>query len=138
MSGPDGSDADGSDADGTGPDGTGPDGTGPDGTGPDGSAAAAGDAVPVSFLHRRLSSAFARRVVTLEPGGSRPYRAAEWADALVVVEGGEVVLECPEGGRRRFPAGAVLWLDGVPLVALHNDGPEPAVLVAVSRRSPSR
>jgi hypothetical protein len=92
------------------------------------------DGEQVSFLHRRLSSTFAKRVVTLEPGTSRPYLAHEWADALVVVEAGEVQLECDDGGRRRFAAGAVMWLAGLGLLALHNDGVEPAVLVAVSRR----
>ncbi|HZG92804.1 MAG TPA: hypothetical protein VEZ42_21545 [Pseudonocardia sp.] len=110
--------------------------SGPDATSAAGPAHPDGDAAPVSFLHGRLSSAFTRRVVTLEPGGSRPYRSADWADALVVVEGGELVLECTEGGRRRFPAGAVLVLAGLRLLALHNEGPGPAVLVAVSRRSP--
>jgi hypothetical protein len=92
------------------------------------------DAEPISFLHRRLSSSFDKRVVTLAPGGSRPYLAAEWNDALVVLELGEVTLECDDGGRRRFAAGAVLWLADLGLVALHNEGAEPAVLVAVARR----
>jgi quercetin dioxygenase-like cupin family protein len=92
------------------------------------------DGERVSFLHRQLSSSFAKQVVTLEPGSSRPYLAHEWRDALVVVEAGEVQLECEDGGRRRFAAGAVMWLAGLGLLALHNDGVEPAVLVAVSRR----
>lgn len=94
------------------------------------------DAERVSFLHRRLSATFDKRVVTLEPGTSRPYLAHEWYDALVVVEAGEVQLECADGGRRRFAAGAVMWLAGLGLLALHNDGPDAAVLVAVSRRAP--
>jgi hypothetical protein len=92
------------------------------------------DGEPVSFLNRQLSSAFDKRVVTLPPGGYRPYLAAEWHDALVVLELGEVTLECADGGRRRFTANAVLWLAGLGLVALHNEGSEPAVLVAVARR----
>jgi quercetin dioxygenase-like cupin family protein len=88
----------------------------------------------VSFLNRELSASFAKRVVTVAPGTSLAYRSEEWRDALVVVESGEVVLECLEEGRRRFPAGAVLWLAGLRLVALHNEGHEAAVLVAVSRR----
>jgi len=95
------------------------------------------DADRVSFLHRRLSATFDKRVVTVEPGGRRPYRAAEWDGALVVVESGEVRLECADGGARRFAAGAVLWLAGLGLLALVNDGWEPAVLVAVSRRAPA-
>ena len=76
---------------------------------------------------------FARRTVVLEPGTSRRSSDAEWDDALVVVERGEVDLECTAGGRRRFAAGAVLWLTGISLAALHNVGSEPVVLVALTR-----
>jgi quercetin dioxygenase-like cupin family protein len=77
---------------------------------------------------------FARRTVVLEPGVSRRSHDAEWHDAIVVVEAGDVELECAAGGRRRFTAGAVLWLAGIDLRALHNVGPDPVVLLAVSRR----
>ncbi|MGH4025946.1 MAG: hypothetical protein ACRDRV_15325 [Pseudonocardiaceae bacterium] len=87
----------------------------------------------LSFLFRRLGPAFERRVIVLAPGGSRAYDEAEWRDALVVVEHGEVELECTAGGCRRFTCGEVLCLAGLPLRTLHNRGPEPAVLVAVSR-----
>jgi hypothetical protein len=43
---------------------------------------------------------------------------------------------CPPGptdSRRHFGCGDVLWLDGLPLRALHNPGRELAVLTAVSR-----
>lgn len=92
----------------------------------------------VSFLNRELSANFAKKVVTMAPGTSLPFRGEDWRDALVVVERGAVVLECVDEGRRRFPTGAVLWLAGLRLVALHNEGSEPAVLVAVSRRAPPR
>ena len=78
--------------------------------------------------------AFSLSVITLEPGGERPYDAAEWRDALVVVERGEVELEGFAGARRSFSRGAVLWLVGLPLRALHNHGPEPVSMVAISRR----
>ena len=71
----------------------------------------------------------------MEPGATRPYRDADWWDSLVVVEHGAMELECVRGGRRRFEAGAVMWLAGLPLVALHNPGPEPVLLAAVSRTS---
>jgi quercetin dioxygenase-like cupin family protein len=90
----------------------------------------------LTFLDGPLPARFRLRGVTLEPGGSRPYRTEDWADALVVVERGEIELECRAGGRRRFPAGAVMWLQGMDLHALHNPGPQPAVLSAVSRRLP--
>ncbi len=81
------------------------------------------------------SAGFRFASVELAPGGTRPYEAGEWADALVVVARGEVELECRDGGRRRFGQGEALWLSGLPLRALRNPGGEPAVLVAVSRRA---
>ena len=91
------------------------------------------DSDRISFLDAELPSGFELELVSVEPGATRPYRDADWWDALVVVEHGQVELECVRGGRRRFDAGAVLWLAGLPLVALHNPGPEPALLAAVSR-----
>jgi hypothetical protein len=76
---------------------------------------------------------FALRVVALAPGDERAYVAAEWRDALVVVEQGEVELRGAGGTCRRFARGDMLWFDGVPLAALHNPGGEPAVLLAFSR-----
>jgi hypothetical protein len=43
-------------------------------------------------------------------------------------------VECRAGGRRTFESGDVLWLTGMGVRALHNDGAETAVLVAVSRQ----
>jgi hypothetical protein len=79
--------------------------------------------------------AFTRRELVLAPGDRRAYDAAEWHDALVIVKRGELDIECRAGGRMRFVAGDMLWLTGLPLRALMNDGPAPVVLVAVSRRS---
>jgi hypothetical protein len=76
---------------------------------------------------------FVRRTIVVEAGGARPADEREWHDAIVVVEHGEIELECAAGGRRRFAAGAVLWLTGIDLRVLHNRGAEPAVLVAVRR-----
>ena len=88
----------------------------------------------LSFLGRRIPEGFEMRVVAVAPGNERPYDEAEWRDSLVVVERGEIDLECLGGTRRRLRCGDVLWLAGLPVRALHNDGTEPAVLVAVSRR----
>jgi quercetin dioxygenase-like cupin family protein len=90
----------------------------------------------LTFLDGPLPSRFRMRGVTLAPGSSRPFRADDWADALVVVEQGEVELECRAGVRHRFGAGAVMWLQGMDLHALHNPGGEATVLSAVSRRLP--
>ena len=77
---------------------------------------------------------FEVRAVGVEPGARRIYDEAEWADALVVVRRGEIELECLNGARLRFRRGALLWLAGLPLRALHNRGRERALLLAVSRR----
>jgi hypothetical protein len=90
----------------------------------------------LTFLDGPLPSRFRLRAVTLAPASSRPFRAEEWNDALVVVERGEVELECNAGVRRRFGAGAVMWLQGMDLRTLHNPTGEPTVLSAVSRRLP--
>jgi quercetin dioxygenase-like cupin family protein len=92
------------------------------------------DAEPITFLGRPLGPSFRSRTVTIRPGGTRPYAEEEWRDALVVVECGDVVVECEAGGRRTFATGDVLWLTGTGARALHNEGSGSAVLVAVSRR----
>jgi hypothetical protein len=92
------------------------------------------DAEPITFLGRPLGPSFRARIVTIPPGGTRPYDEAEWRDALVVVECGAVVVEGHAGSRKAFGAGDVLWLTGMGVRALHNEGQENAVLVAVSRR----
>lgn len=86
----------------------------------------------LSFLNRELPPAFQRRVVAVAPGGTRVYDEAEWRDALVVVEYGEIELECLRG-RRSFASGDVLCLVGLKVRAIHNHRRELAVLVAVSR-----
>jgi hypothetical protein len=88
----------------------------------------------LSFLGRRLPPEWELRAVSVAPGGQRPYDEDEWRDALVVVERGEIELECCAGGLRRFGPGSILWLFGLPLRALHNRGAESALVVAVSRR----
>jgi quercetin dioxygenase-like cupin family protein len=92
------------------------------------------DAEPITFLGRPLGPSFRARIVTIRPGGTRPYDEAEWRDALVVVECGAVVVEGHAGSRKAFGAGDVLWLTGMGVRALHNEGQENAVLIAVSRR----
>ena len=73
------------------------------------------------------------REVAVAPGGDRPYDAAEWRDALVLVKSGEIELCGVSGATCSFVRGDLLYLDRVPLRGLHNPGSEPAVLVAVSR-----
>jgi quercetin dioxygenase-like cupin family protein len=79
---------------------------------------------------------FVAQTVVIAAGCMVPFDETQWRDALVIVESGEVELETTSGLRRRFRAGDMLWLTGLPLRCLHNPGGEPAVLMAVSRRPP--
>lgn len=90
-----------------------------------------------SLLGGRLPSSFERRKVVLPPGSSRPYVDEEWRDALVTVASGELEIECVRGGRRTFPDGSILWFTDLGLRTMHNRGPIPTVLMAISRQSSS-
>jgi hypothetical protein len=89
----------------------------------------------LSLLERPPPPGFELRLLHIEPLGSHPYRSGEWCDALVVIERGEVELERLDGSLWPFASGAVLWLAGLPLRALHNPGAEPALLASVCRRT---
>ena len=89
---------------------------------------------PLSFSGRALPAFCELRLVRVEPGCEHPFVEDEWSDAIVVVEEGQIDIECVEGGVRQFPQGAILFLAGLPLRALVNRGAVPAVLSAVSRR----
>ena len=88
----------------------------------------------LTFLGRLLPSGFEMRVVVVDPGDTRAYQKSDWRDALVVVERGAIQLVASGGSHRGFTTGDVLCLVGLSIRALHNRGPEPAVLVAVSRK----
>ena len=81
-----------------------------------------------------VPAGFARRRITLAPRAELAFDAAAWADAIVRVERGTLELVGAPGVRRRFCAGAVLALAPLGLSALRNPGPEPVVLLAVTRR----
>ena len=82
-----------------------------------------------------MAAGFLASRITITPGAQRAYREAEWADALVLVECGELELECASGGTRRFAPGAVLFLAGLPLRLLRNCGRESVVLTAIRRNA---
>ena len=90
--------------------------------------------VPLSFLDRSPPSWADVETVTLQGGERRPYDEEGWRRAMVVVERGEIGLECIRGGRRTFGPGSVLWTVGLDLVSLHNGGEEPVVISVVRRR----
>jgi len=69
----------------------------------------------------------------MDPGDSLPYEEADWRDALVTVESGELELVMACGRSCFFQSGDLLWLQGLPLSSLRNRGKEPAVLSAASR-----
>ena len=79
-----------------------------------------------------------RRTVILPPGDDLDYEAADWADTLVIVERGELELECVSGCCARFAAGAVLTLVGLPVKRIRNPGQDPLVLSAITRHCPHR
>ena len=85
----------------------------------------------------RDSLHFRRRVVDVAPGEELDLAADRWRGALVVLESGEVELECVAGKRSRFAAGAVLCLLP-PVRFLRNTHSEPARLIAISRRARER
>jgi hypothetical protein len=85
----------------------------------------------------RDSLHFRRRVVDVAPGEQLDIDTDRWRDALVVLESGEVELECAAGERSRFAAGAVLCLLP-PVCFLRNTNSDPAQLIAFSRRALER
>ncbi|MPZ63100.1 MAG: hypothetical protein GEU93_17785 [Propionibacteriales bacterium] len=62
---------------------------------------------------------------------------ADWADTLVVVERGQLDVECRNGARARFDEGAILSFAGVQLRQLRNPSGGPLVLSALSRLRPT-
>ncbi len=86
-------------------------------------------------LGRPLPPAFVEREVVLAPGAERAYVAAEWRDALVIVDQGSLELVGVIGAHRRLECGAALWLAGLPLRALRNPGSVNTTIVAISRRT---
>jgi hypothetical protein len=71
---------------------------------------------------------FQVRLIMLPPCSERPYRAAEWHDALIRVERGSVELQSTSGRRLRLSKGAILPLDRVALRTIRNHRPTAAVL----------
>jgi hypothetical protein len=92
------------------------------------------DAGRLGLLGKTASEAFLVRVVALPPGSRRVFDERDWRDSLVEVACGELELELRGGARQVHGAGGVLWLAGLPIVALGNPGCDGALLVAASRR----
>lgn len=91
----------------------------------------------VSLLDRPPPPWAQLRLLVLMPGAQHSYDRVEWVGALVVVEHGGVEVESLDGSRWPFEHGSVLCLARTPLRAVHNPGPDIAVLSALSRRDGS-
>lgn len=88
----------------------------------------------VTLQRTPLPTAFRRHTLTIAPGHSHPYDADEWAGAIVLVADGTVEVEGHSGSRYRFGRHSLLRLNWA-WRAVHNPGPDPAVLTAI-RRAP--
>jgi hypothetical protein len=91
------------------------------------------DAGRLDLLGKTASEAFLVRVLILPPGSRRVFDDLDWQDSLVEVACGELELELRGGARQAHGASDVLWLTGLPVVALCNPGYERTLLVAASR-----
>ena len=91
------------------------------------------DDARVSLLRGTCPDGFQLRTVTLQPGDALPYHPADWHRALVVVEVGDLEVECRSGTRAWFAEGAVLVLSGLDPRRLRNPGSTPLLLSALSR-----
>jgi hypothetical protein len=76
---------------------------------------------------------FERRLVRLEPESELLYRESEWTDELVIVVCGTLELEGRSGRRWTFRKGSIIWLQELPLRAIHNPTGATTILMAVSR-----
>ena len=82
-----------------------------------------------------LPEGFSRRVLRVAPGFELGLEPDGLSDAIVVVEQGELELECRAGTWRRFGRGSMIPIARLPITHLRSVGPGPLVLVAVSRAS---
>ncbi len=89
---------------------------------------------PLRLLALALPQWFERRVVTIQPGETVDAGDSQWRDEIVSVEAGALDVIDLDGAVLHLHQGAVLWLDGVPHVALRGAGQEPTVLAAIRRR----
>jgi hypothetical protein len=80
-----------------------------------------------------LPAGFSRRVVEVAPGLELALDSGGLTKAIVIVEQGELELECRTGTCRRFAPGSMLPIARLPVAHLRSVGPGPLVLVAVSR-----
>ena len=91
----------------------------------------------ISFVGARCPMGFRLRTLTLLSRGAVNDRPADWAGALVIVERGELEVECRGGARARFGEEAILAFSGLTVRRLRNPGSGPLVLSTLSPLSPA-
>jgi hypothetical protein len=84
-----------------------------------------------ALLRDPLPLGFSRRVYRVAPG--RSFAPARLSDAILLVEQGELQIECSAGTGRRFGRGSMIVIAGLPVARLRSAGLRPLILVAVSR-----
>ena len=94
-----------------------------------------GESAGDALFRDPLPAGFSRLVLRVAPGADLDLEASAVPDAIVVVEAGEVELECRSGARRRFGRGSMIPIARLPTAHLRSVGPGLLVLVAVSRAS---
>jgi hypothetical protein len=93
---------------------------------------------PISFLGAGCPSGFRLRTLILQPHDALEYHPTEWADTLLIVERGELEIECRSGVRASFGEGALLAVTGLAVRCLRNAGSAPLVLSALSHSRAER
>jgi hypothetical protein len=63
------------------------------------------------------------------------YDPDAWDQTLVMVQQGVLRLTCQSGRDADFPAGAILYLAGLPLASIGSAGREPVLLLLLSPRT---
>lgn len=96
------------------------------------------DPLDIDALAHRTRPGFEQRVVEVPPGEAMAFDARRWRDAIVFVLDGELDVDCASGVGHRFGRGDILCFARLAVRALRNDGPTPALLLAIRRRTPHR
>ena len=71
---------------------------------------------------------------SLPAGTPVGYDPGAWAQTLVMVQQGVLRMTCHSGREADFPAGAILYLAGLPLASIGAAGREPVTLLLLSPR----
>lgn len=72
--------------------------------------------------------------VSFPAGTPVGYDPGAWAQTLVMVQQGVLRLTCRSGREADFPAGAIVYLAGLPLASIGAAGREPVTLLLLSPR----